>query len=367
MSNSNGGFDLSKILQQAQEVAEKSSSSGGGDLPRVVYPGPGEIKVKILFNPKSGVVTRQTRRHTISEVKTTCLGMYSKDCPVCIAINTVENALGTELSWKVKSSFRGISYAQFVDSSPQYDWGEKGKPGVGDLVVLMYSWSVYEGINEAIASAGANANKLIADNDSKIFSIKRTQSNNRVKYTVSVDPFATYQSFESDKEFNDYLNNLPDLCTVIEPREPSEEMMVKSSEVARTLEMQYLNQRVGNNQMSPMNPSMNHQPQYGSQLQQGSNVGQSNHQSQLQVNQGQQHQQNFQQQQQPQYNNQPSNLNQGQVDQQNFQQNQQTHVQQGNGQNVVASGKPECFGNHQDGSYDCLSCLSEHECTLISQ
>ena len=257
------GFDLSKVIEQAKGVQDRQSDSNRGDQPRLVYPGPGEIKVKLLINPKSGIVARQTRRHDINGTKFICPNMYSEDCATCISLKSIETALGKKVPWTLNSKFRGVSYAQYVGSSSDYDWsGGAGEPKVGELILFMYPWSVYSEINELIASAGVKADQLISLNESKVFIVKRGMENNRVVYKVTIDPFESYKSFDTDDEFNKFLQDTPDLMEAAAPREVSEDMMRKSQEVASSLEMTYLGKRLGNNQGSPMSAQQQQTQQF---------------------------------------------------------------------------------------------------------
>ena len=93
----NGSFDLSQVLQQANQVSAESGESSGG-REKLIYPQNGKLKVRILFNPKSQVVIRKFERHTVNGTKVPCMSNYGQDCPICKVLSDIKNAKGTDIT-----------------------------------------------------------------------------------------------------------------------------------------------------------------------------------------------------------------------------------------------------------------------------
>ena len=96
------GFDLSSLINQATQFTENQQNNQNGG-PKLVYPGPGTLKVKLLYNPKSNLVARQIKRHKVENASATCLGTYGMECPICKSVANIKNATGVDL-WKFNAS-----------------------------------------------------------------------------------------------------------------------------------------------------------------------------------------------------------------------------------------------------------------------
>lgn len=228
-------FDLSNVLNQANQVNSSSSSSSNEGGLRVIYPGVGTLKVRLLYNPKSNLVTRQFRRHKIGDKNYTCLQTYGQDCPMCKAVDNIKNKTGVD-NWKNRSFIRGISYAQYVGSQ-NYSWDTNNKePQVGELVILMYPWTIYQDINRLIATAGPKADTMISLNEGVVLAISRWMEGSQVKYRCEVDAFSpAFKSKSSDEEFDKFLNELPDLNEAIVPSTITQEIIKSAQDAGQML------------------------------------------------------------------------------------------------------------------------------------
>lgn len=372
-------FDLSSVLGQAKEVADQqqSGSNGGRGGYRLVYPGTGTLKVKLLYNPKSNLVARQVKRHKVENTNYICLSMYGHDCPICKTVDSIKNATGADL-WKYNAKVRGISYAQYVGSD-RYTWDSSNKePQVGEIILLMYPWTVYQDINRIISSAGTQADKLIACNEGKVVNIMRWRENSQEKYKCEVDPFAAdFKSAATEEEFEAMLNNLPDLNEAVAPATANQDTFKYANDAAETLSREYLrNSQYGampvsspasSNQVGS-NPSIiddgngnkyvlingQYVPIAASPAQQSTAPAMNTPQSTPQYV--------------PQTPISTPIQNQGNADTPPWNTQQSTPAVNnpapvtGNGQSY-----PECFGSHQDNNSKCMACLYEIQCMTMQK
>lgn len=235
-------FDLSNVLATASAVSKNGSSSSSeeGSKYRYLYPSTGTLRVKLLYNPKSNLLGRITKKHVIDKSKAICLSMYNMDCPICKTVQNIKNAIGQDV-WKFNARVRAVTFAQYVGSN-NYQWTQENpEPKVGDVVILMYPWSVYQDINRLLVNCGANASQLIATNVGKVVNISRWQESSMTKYKCEVDAFAPeFKSAESDEAFEALLNSLPSLEEVNCPPAVTDEIIKTTNEVAEALSREYL-------------------------------------------------------------------------------------------------------------------------------
>lgn len=253
-------FDLSSVLNQAQEVTSQQQNSDKSKV-RLIYPSTGTLKVKLLYNPKSNLVARQIRRHKVGNTNYVCLSSYGVDCPICKTIDSIKNATGVD-AWQLNAKTRGISYAQYIGSEG-YKWDTKNpEPQIGELVLLMYPWTIYQDINRIISTAGIHANELIATNTGKIFKIIRWRENSQEKYRGELDAFNTYTTIscnindpndvaKAEIEFDKYLSEIPNLSEAVIPAAPNEDTYKYANEASEALSRDYL-KGTGYNGMSQM-------------------------------------------------------------------------------------------------------------------
>lgn len=232
-------FDLSNVMAAAESAVQGTSSNG--NYPPIIYPGNGIITVRLLFNPKSNQVMRLIHRHKLDSGKVDCASHWGMDCPVCKTLDTIKTVKGLDL-WTLKSKTYGIAYAQFVSISDGYDFGSRKVPAPGDLIVLMFPWSVYKQISELIQKSGEHASDLLTSNIGKVFTIKRSVgADGRTEYRVDIDPFITqYESAPSQMEFDKFLEDLPDLNETLSPKDLPEGHLTKLQLEADNLAAKYL-------------------------------------------------------------------------------------------------------------------------------
>lgn len=241
MSENNAtGFDLSNVMASAQQAVQGTGNSGGTNYPPIIYPGDGTVVSRLLFNPKSNSVMRLIRRHKLESGKADCASNWNQDCPVCAALEEIRTVKGLDL-WTMKSKVNGIAYAQFVSTSTGYDWGGRKIPNRGDLIVLMFPWSVYKQISELIQKAGENANQILTNVEGRLLTIERKASGERVEYRVDIDAFAPlFRSADNQSAFNVMLTEVTDLNDTITPRNVPDGHLNKLLLEANNLTARYL-------------------------------------------------------------------------------------------------------------------------------
>lgn len=236
-------FDLSMVMQLAQdEIDAKNergnySESSGNNYP-LVYPiKNGKLTMKLLFNPKAGIVQRKIIRHG----KVPCLQMYGMECPVCSAISQVEEVKGKDAGAWSKHGYkvRGICYAQIIDHDPAYFTDDKD-PKKGDIVLLMYPKSIFDDINNLFIDSGANLDQLVASNEGFPIVITRSmKSNGFPEYNTSIS-IGKVKSFQTDEEFNDKLAEIPDLNETIVPKFQSDKVLEDAKALGETIVQEYM-------------------------------------------------------------------------------------------------------------------------------
>lgn len=238
----NQPFDLTSVLAQATQVTQQQKESSNAEM-KLIYPQNGNLKVRLLYNNAAGVVMRKFERHTINKQKVTCLQNYGMDCPVCKMIDNIQNATGADL-WQMKRTTRGIAYAEYIDSDYKWD-NPQDAPAKGEIVILMFPWTIYTDLNRLISSAGQNIYSLIASNVGGVFKISRWSENKQVKYRAEIDPFdQQHQTRGSEEEFQRLLMDLPSLNDKFVPIEPNDNIIKAAQSMADELNKEYLAPRV---------------------------------------------------------------------------------------------------------------------------
>lgn len=230
------GFNLQGVLDNARQVTESSNSKGI----KVIYPQEGRLKVKLLFNPKSGVVLKKYDVHKINDNRIYCLSQYGKECPVCKSIENIQNTTGADL-WKFKRVTRAVAYAVYVGHKGYVFNDSRYEPKPGDIVMVMLPWTLYSSINRIIADEEVDAEALVASNVGPVLSIDRTKESNQTKYSCFIDVAnVNYQIKESEAEFMEMMNDLPSLDEAYAPPEITDELISKAVDASNQLEAKYL-------------------------------------------------------------------------------------------------------------------------------
>lgn len=244
-------IDFSHLRELAQQDIDEANSRSN-DRPQypIVYPGVnGRLTVKLLFNVKSNSLQRKVFRHG----KVPCFnGMYSEGCPVCDAIKSAETIAGKEAGARGKYGYkvRGICYAQIVDFDRAY-FTEERDPKKGDIVLLMYPKTVFEGISNIVVNSGDNLNKLVGENEGLAITIERTQKDRSApNYSVYVYPYGSFKSCadednkSGDERFDELLDSLPDLNETLVPKYPNEEVRESARAMSETIISEYMGDNV---------------------------------------------------------------------------------------------------------------------------
>lgn len=233
-------FDVTGVLAKAAQVTQEVKESNYQNNYKLIYPQEGTIKVRLLFNNASGAVLRRISRHKINGKQIPCLREYDNhECPVCKVLNDIENAKGMDL-WQLKRSTRGIAYAEYVESN--YFWNKaEDEPKPGEVVILMFPWTVYSELNQLISSAGENIYSLIASNEGGLFTIERRVENSQVKYRAAIDPFVhNHKTRATEEEYEKLIMELPSLNSQFMPAELTDKEVKSASLAAEELTRTYL-------------------------------------------------------------------------------------------------------------------------------
>lgn len=227
-------FDLSAVLAAAEEVVNSSSGSSYGG-PKLVYPGLGDLSVRILYNPKSQSVMRLVSRHKVNGKNLICASTYHQDCPLCIGVQSYKDLTGSDM-WTMDSKRIGLVLAQFIGVSKGYDNGGYTLPEKGELICLMLPWSAYKSLSEVIQRAGEHADELLTSHKGRVVIFSKKQGSNIMEYNVTIDAFAQpYLSTPTQEEFDEVLMELPDLNEVYCPSAMPEDLLGKLQAEADSL------------------------------------------------------------------------------------------------------------------------------------
>lgn len=311
-------YDLSKAMQQAVSTAEKSGNNSGYDY-KLVYPQEGTIRVRLLYNNPSGLIIRKIARHKVGGKQVNCLSNYGVNCPVCKALSDIENTKG-QVPWQLKRSTKGIAYAEYIDSD--YSWsGNTNIPTKGEIILLMFPWSVYVDLSRLFNSAGDKLESLVTSNVGGVFKISRWNDKGRVQYRTEIDPFDhQHRTRDTDEEYFKLIEGLPDLNERIIPSKVKDEIVNIARDTANQLTTEYLGNSVINPHVSASTAAT-------------SNYQSNNHGGTI--------------------NNYPNN-------------NQQIATQPSTSPaSGTPNGAPPCFGKHNDPSINpnqCLMCPYEVQC-----
>lgn len=230
------------FLEQEQERAKRGGNKEGSNYP-IVYPGVpgGSLTIKLLWNMKSGTVIRQIQRHggfgDKGRQKIPCLSKYGIECPICNKIKEIEDKLGESCGVKNKYSAKtqSIAYAQLIDYNDSY----KEMPEKGSIILFMFPYTIYKQIMTQLNQFGQDSKNLISTNSGKPFIINTALAQGPNMYSVTVHPFNTIQSFETDEEYFKCLNDLPDLMDTLVPKDVNEDLMNRVNAAVDTLNAEY--------------------------------------------------------------------------------------------------------------------------------
>lgn len=241
-------MDFSKLRKMAQQEIDDNNSrnNNNNNGPKVFYPGSnGTVVLKILYNPKSQILQRKIIRHG----KVPCFQIYGEDCPICSAIHQAEESRGKDCGAFGKYGYktRGLAYAVILKNDMK---DSDIQPG--ELVLFMYPVSIYNQINELTIKAEDHLEGLIAKNEGNVFELTRKQkSNGFPEYTISIYPYGTMKVKDTEEEFQQLMEGLPDLNHAIVPSDPDQESRDKARATAETILAEYVSGSV----LNPSDPS----------------------------------------------------------------------------------------------------------------
>lgn len=208
-------FDFSKVIADVQKRVSNEEGSQKKDYRyKIVYPSEGKLRVRILFNPASGLITRLVSRHTIGKNKYPCMNTYTSkdDCPICQALAESEK-MGHGIPYSMKSKTRAICLAQYHSSSYEIEGLKQG-----DIFLLMVPWSVYkDGICKWLNDFADDPQimaKVFGHHEANVFIIEHgkdiTDWSGRPDPNVTINSAADDDAFAKLLEDQDSLYNLVD-------------------------------------------------------------------------------------------------------------------------------------------------------------
>lgn len=318
-------YDFSSVVQTALNVVNGKKDATEYAYP-LVYPSPGQtIVVKLLFNPKSGQISRLLRRHD----KIACYKTFGIDCPICKIMEQVIDVTGQDpFKRSSHSTTRGISFAQFISSTSSVTSNNR-TINQGDTILFMYPWSVYTQINaliQAISQSPSGMEKAFCTSDGGLFvQVSVTQD---FKYTTVSIPYMTFPTGKSNEEYMKMLDEMPSLNEQVLPSTITQEVDAQVKEYVDNIHKQYISPRLPNTNPTPgpvnlgspeqmiMNPVMNNPVP-------------------------------------PQFNTGTPIPNMGNT------------VAQTPTPSITNNSKPACFGNHVDGNPQCICCPDEVTCMQV--
>lgn len=208
----------------------------------------GHYKVKLFYNPKGGTIQRKISRHDTGETsKVPCLqASYTEDCPVCAAIKEAETLKGKECGAFKKYGYktRGIAYAKLLEAPTKIMNEERGiRPG--SMVILMYPKTVYDELNKLFADNAKQLENIVNTNNCYTINIERsTQGGGYPTYRASIPLDGMSSVFETEKEYRDTQESLPNILDAVVPEYPTSEIRDKAKGLADTIKAEYLNSNI---------------------------------------------------------------------------------------------------------------------------
>lgn len=240
-------FDFQKAILAANAAVEGASSRESSSSYKypLVYPQPGQtLVVRPLFNPKSGQIVRLISRHE----KVACYRTYGTDCPICNVQQQVKDVTGQDPFGRNKrSKSRGVCFAQYISSTSPIEKGNNQTIAPGEIVLLMFPWSVYTQINTIIQAIGQTPTGMDQAfcHASQGFFIQISVTND-FKYTTTNVPYMTFSTNQTDDQFMEMLENLDDLYEQVLPSTITEEVDKQVREYSDAIYRQYIAPSVPN-------------------------------------------------------------------------------------------------------------------------
>lgn len=203
-------FDFSKVMKSLEGVSTESTEKSYKY--KLVYPNEGSLNVRLLFNPKSGLITRLINRHNIGGTKIPCMATYTSksDCPICKVMEQAENA-GVKVPYTSKSKVRAIMYAQFHSASYEIEGVNRG-----DIILLMVPWSAYKLIQKFILDVSSTPESMNkAFNSPEYYTITIEKGKSNTEWNARLNPVLTLKSASSQDEFEKMIEEVDSLYDAV--------------------------------------------------------------------------------------------------------------------------------------------------------
>lgn len=208
-------YDFSKVAQEAAHMANIDSNSGGSKefKYKLVYPGQGRLKFRLLFNPKSGLIGRLITRHNVSGKKVLCASTYSHrdNCPICKVLKDIEN-MGISYPRELNPTTRGIFFAQFISADYEVAGGTLNR---GDIFILMTPYIIYKSIMKWVSdfsNDSATMAKVFGAHECYAMVIEKGAE--ATDWAFRPDPNLTINSAKDDDAFAEMLDSIDSLYEV---------------------------------------------------------------------------------------------------------------------------------------------------------
>lgn len=205
-------FDYSKIQEQLNSAKSTSEQPKTTWKYKLLYPSEGSLNIRILFNPKSGLITRLVNRHNIGGSRVPCMATYTSksECPICKVISQAEEK-GIVLPYSAKSRVRVVFYAQF--HSATYDVGDIKK---GDIILVMAPWSVYKDIQKFLTDISSSPDAMHqAFESASYFAYTIEKGKTNQDWSGRINPVITVRSADSNEEFQEMLEDIDSLYDAV--------------------------------------------------------------------------------------------------------------------------------------------------------
>lgn len=254
-------FNFTEIIAaetKKQEEANRTGSGGGIGF-KTVYPfSNGRLEFRLMGNEPSGLLYRELVFHEYwsdnKKQKVPCLHhMYGLDCPICDAVNNVQNTLDDkDIFGKYGFKKQGIMFAKLLNYSPDNYFGDTRNPAKpNDIVLFMFPKSVINELRNLIVEYQDEMEGLFASNTGRTVSLKiGTQANGFPEYSFFVKGSSASICVDAngapdDAAYNQYVMNMPNLKEVKFPSSPTEEMMTIHKTIVEEINRKYFGDMVG--------------------------------------------------------------------------------------------------------------------------
>ena len=256
------GIDFNKLRNSLQQDAVQIEKQGDGNSKsdfKLVYPyNLGEIKLRLIYNSKMGGMQKKITRHNAGKSKVACLQVFGEDCDVCKAIQEIQTIKGKDCGVFKKYGYttRGICYAQVVGFSDGFFAGTDNPPKIGEIVLFMYPKSIYDQITNILIKSGEHLEELVSKNIGKPFVVTKSQPSTSTfpDFSVIISPWETdavpvfkdTAEISGEDQFQNLMENLPDLGNNFVPKYPTDEIHTANKALAETVMQEYLKTSIMN-------------------------------------------------------------------------------------------------------------------------